>query len=82
MTQVRTSAKLNAVLQVELGTEERTYMDNAVQWEQRIHEFETRNVARRREESNHHGGVTISNENESVGQWPNLDEICDSACSH
>ena len=41
MTQVRTSAKLNAVLQVDLGTAERTYMDNAVQREQRIHEFET-----------------------------------------
>ena len=34
-------AKLNEVLQVDLGTDERTYMDNIVQWEQRIHEFET-----------------------------------------
>ena len=34
-------AKLNEVLQVDLGTDERTYMDNVVQWEQWIHEFET-----------------------------------------
>ena len=34
-------AKLNEVLQVDLGTEEKTYMDNVVQWEQRILEFET-----------------------------------------
>ena len=27
--------------QVDLGTDERTYMDNDVRWEQRIHEFET-----------------------------------------
>ena len=34
-------AMLNEVLQVDLGTDERTYMDNVVQWEQRIQEFET-----------------------------------------
>ena len=85
LTQVRTLAKLNEVLQVDLGTDERTYMDNVFQWEQRIHEFETnvtRNVARRRKESHHHGEITVSSQNSSVGQCPNLDEICDSACSH
>ena len=41
LTQERMLAKLNEVLQVDLGTDERTYMDNDVQWEQRIHEFET-----------------------------------------
>ena len=35
------SAKLNEVLQVDLGTNERTCMDNVVQWEQRVREFET-----------------------------------------
>ena len=41
LTQGRMLAKLNEVLQVDLGTHERTYMDNVVQWEHRIHEFET-----------------------------------------
>ena len=41
LTQERMLAKLNEVLQVDSGTDERTYMDNVVQWEQRIHEFET-----------------------------------------
>ena len=55
---------MNEVLQVDLGTDERTYMDNVVQWEQRIFQFETilkRNVARHRQESHHHGEVKMSN---------------------
>ena len=41
LTQGRILAKLNEVLQVDVGTDERTYMDNVVQFEQRIQEFET-----------------------------------------
>ena len=41
LTQGRMLAKLTEVLQVGLGTDERMYMDNVVQWSQRIHEFET-----------------------------------------
>ena len=41
LTQERMLAKLNEVLQVDLGTDERTYMDTVDWWEQRIHEFET-----------------------------------------
>ena len=41
LTQGRMLAKLNEVLQVDLVTDERTCMDNNVQWRQRIHEFET-----------------------------------------
>ena len=41
LTQGRMLAKLNEVLQVDFGTDERAYMDNVVQWEQRVHEFET-----------------------------------------
>ena len=41
LMQERMLAKLNEVLQVDLGTDERTYMDDVVQWEQWIHEFET-----------------------------------------
>ena len=41
LTQERMLAKLNEVLQVDLGTDGRTHMDNVVQWEQRIHEFKT-----------------------------------------
>ena len=37
----RMLAKLHEVLQVDLGTDERTYMYNVVQWEQQIHEFGT-----------------------------------------
>ena len=35
LTQERMLAKLNEVLQVDLGTDETTYMDNVVQWDQR-----------------------------------------------
>ena len=41
LTQGRMLANLNEVLQVDLGTDERTYMDHVVRWEQRIHGFET-----------------------------------------
>ena len=41
LTQGRMLVKLNEVLQVDVGTDERTYMDKVVQWEQQIHEFET-----------------------------------------
>ena len=41
LTQGRMLAKLNEVLQVDLGTDEKMYMDNVVQWEQQLHEFET-----------------------------------------
>ena len=41
LTQERMLATLNEVLHVDLLTDERTYMDNVVQWKQRIHEFET-----------------------------------------
>ena len=34
-------AKLNEVLAVDLGTDGRTYRNSVVQWEHRIHEFET-----------------------------------------
>ena len=40
LTQGRMSAKLHEVLQVDLGPDERTDMDNVVQWEQGIHELE------------------------------------------
>ena len=41
LTQLRMLAKLFEVLQVDLGIDERAYTDQVVQWEQRIHEFET-----------------------------------------
>ena len=41
LTQGRLLARLNEVLQVDLGTDERAYMEQVVQWEQRVHEFET-----------------------------------------
>ena len=41
LTHGRMLAKLNEVLQFELGTDERTFMDHVAQREQRIHEFET-----------------------------------------
>ena len=41
LAQSRMLAKLNEVLQVDLDTDERTYMNHVVQWEQRIHEFDT-----------------------------------------
>ena len=34
-------ARLNEVLQVDLDTDERAYVDQGAQWEQGIHEFET-----------------------------------------
>ena len=84
LTQESMLAKLNEVLQIDLGTDERTYMDNVVLWEQRIHEFETTS----RETSPDVVKRAIiterspSNQNSSVGQCPNFDETCDSACSH
>ena len=42
LTQGRMLAKLSEVLQVDLGTDERTYIDHVVQWEQRMHEFVTK----------------------------------------
>ena len=41
LTHGRMLAKLYEVLQFELGTDERTFMDHVAQREQRIHEFET-----------------------------------------
>ena len=57
LTQGRMLVKLNELLQVDMGTDERTYMDHVVQWEQQTHEFEAtsrENVARHRQQSHHH----------------------------
>ena len=85
LTQVRMLAKLNEVLQVDLGTDERTCMDNVAQWEQWIHEFETMSremlpdIIKR---------AIITEKSPSAIRThllvnaQNLDEICDSSCSH
>ena len=64
LTQGRMLAKLNEVLQVDLGTDERAYMDNVVQWKQRIHECEnvTRNFVGHRHKNHHHRKITSSNQ--------------------
>ena len=41
LTQGRKLAKLNEMLQVDVGTDERTYMDHAVRWQQWAHEYGT-----------------------------------------
>ena len=83
LTQERLLAKYYEMLQVDLGTDDRTYMDNVVQWKQR--EFETMSretlpdvVKEPSSRRDHHQ----QSQNSSVGQCPNLDEICDSAGSH
>ena len=62
LTQGRMLARLNEVLQVDLGTDERASVDHVVQWEQRIHEFVTmsrENAAGRHQESHHHREIYL-----------------------
>ena len=83
LTQGRMSSKLNEVLQVDLGANEKNEHGQRCSVgtaDSRVRDNVEGNVSRRRKESNHHGEVTIGNQNVSVGQCPNLDEMCDSAC--
>ena len=73
LTQGRMSAKLNEMLQTDLGTDKRTFMDNVALWDQRILGFETMSREKLRD---------IVKRDASVCQCPNLDEICGCACSH